>query len=254
MAAPTSDKVLPPLLFLAGLLAAFISITIAMTPTISSNLESDWTAPAYRSMPAYLSAFHDGTYSIWTPALFKVDPDNTTDSWPFSASTDPYQTTFTNPAESDFPVEMKGISGYWGGGQNRTDLYFVQHGGWLGWQTYQQILRYPGDYVPIINKTTGLQDALRGTIGLRHEYQVVIGGYSESSMTLDEQIRAWNFNVTFMHALNTTLSANPWVIIGQFFSFDLPGMPTWLNVLIAAPIYLIIGVCAFIIIRGALPT
>lgn len=249
MAAPTGDVVLPPLVFLMGLLTVFIVLTIAFAPTISSNLEADWTAEGAGARPEYLDAFHDGTYSTWTPNPYTLNPDNVTDTWPFDSD---MQVRFTNPSEDAFWIQLNTFTGYWGGSKNLTAFRFFQWGGWLGIQQYEHIVLWPQDFTARYNSTDQTLSYYEAQVNLRHPYLFVLGG--ETEVTLDATIQNFTAEASLYHSLNATSSANPWVIVGQFFSFRLPGIPTWLNVLLVAPIALMIGISAFILIRGALPT
>lgn len=250
MAAPTMDKILPPVLFLIALLTAFVAIVGGMATTIQSNLNEGWDSPGTRGIPDYMRMFTDGTYSIWTPVSYAINDTKIHDDWPLF---DTIQTVFENPQEDEHEIEMSAISGYWLGTQDLVNLFFQQEGGWLGLQRYYSWAKYPGDFTEGYDVAGNLVN-YKATIYLRHEYLVVLGGYNESSASLDAQIEAWNFNVTLVHSINSTSSASPWTIVGQFFTFNLPGIPQWLSVLIAAPIMVVVAIAAYILIRGALPT
>lgn len=258
MAAPTMDKIAPPIVFLVALLAVFITLTQAMTPTINSNLETDWTPPDETDSPDYLQMFSNATYSWWEPNPYYLDGDvvELTHTYPLGTGNSDRDELFTNALENGHPISFVGVNGHFGElTYNRCEYFFYQHGGWFGMKTWDYLLRYPDDFTAIYANVSDDPEiiAYSATIQLRHAYEVIIGGDEESTSTLDLQIRDWKLNISINHVTGSEASANPWTIVGQFFTFSLPGIPVWLNALIMAPILVMVGLAAYILIRGALP-
>lgn len=251
MSAPTADKIIPPMLMLIALLTAFVAITAAMSPTISSNIDMDFDAPEEVRRPDYLLSY-ELFNSIWEPdPYYTINPANISENWRFD-DTNGYQTTFTNAEETDHDIDMYAVSGYLGGSDDNVDLHFQQWGGTLGLQSYKDQAKYPEDFNAHINLTGDL-DSYIATFMLRHQYTVILAGDIDAEESIHDQILDWRFNVTIYHSYNDSDKTDPWVIVGQFFTFSLPGIPQWLNVLLAVPIMLLCGICCFILIRGALP-
>jgi len=259
MSAPTSDQVIPPIVMLIGLFTVFIVMTIAMAPTITSNQEVDWTPSDEVDTPAYLDMFSSATNSMWDPNPLYVDGSDLVSTYPAGLGRLERLETFTNPTEANHDIWFYAIDAHFLELSNdRVEFAFRQKGGFLGLEHFRSHIVYPQDFTAnYVNTTeTGFSDDLlsySATFHLRHDYYMVIGGDEGSALSLDTQIRSWNFNVTIYHVLNANASANPWTIVGQFFTFRLPGIPLWLNALMMAPIMVLVGLCAFILIRGALP-
>jgi hypothetical protein len=255
MAAPTGDKVIPPIIFLVMFMGTFILIVQAMAPTISSNQENSWNPPDTRQDPDYMLMFDSATYSWWEPNPFLVDGSGLINTYPMLGINSEL-VSFSNAAEAGHNIKMWGISMHVGWVNSYHELFFDQKGGWFGLQKWEALLRYPEDLDPLYMNDTGVPSPLvgyKGTINLRHDYTVILSGYNESSLTLDEQIDAWTFNVSIVHLIDANRTANPWAIVGQLFSLSLPGIPLWLNALLLAPIIMIVALVAFVIIRGAIP-
>ena len=255
MAAPTSDKVIPPIIFLVMFIGSFILIAQAMAPTISSNIDNSWNPPDTRQDPDYMLMFDSATYSWWEPNPFFVDGSGLINTYPI-LGVNTNLVAFTNPSETSHNIKMWGVFMHVGWISTYHELYFQQKGGWFGLQLWTALLRYPDDFSPLYLNETGGPSPLvgyKGTINLRHDYTTILSGYNESSLTLDEQIDAWAFNVSIVHLVDANKTANPWAIVGQLFSLSLPGIPLWLNALLLAPIIMIVALVAFVIIRGALP-
>lgn len=255
MGAPTYDKVLPPLVFLIALLTAFLFLVIQMNPTIQENQQAAHTAPTPYSAPAYESQLFENNTMTWlTPNPYTVTPADRLTNYPLSMGSSTKH-IFSTPQESSFNIHLF-IIGQWtvypfG---DRHQLSFEQSGGWFGIQLYQVLVNYPDDWVVTTINGTGtgtIVTSMACEIPLRHVYTVLVTpGPGENNVI--SSFESYNYNISI--GLRTgNMSTNPWVIAGQLFTFNLPGMPLWMNALIMTPIFATIGVVAYIVIRSAFP-
>lgn len=254
MAAPTQDRVLPPLVFLSALLSIFIALSASFSPSIQEAIINEEDG-YYVKIPDYLSMFENATTGYWTPFAYVIDRNKLSDEWSIDKN-EGRQTVFTidietMPAHKITMYAIKHIS-FWK--HNIVRLHFEQKGGWLGLKLYVDQLQYPEDFQETLNETQERILNYYAYINLHRTYLVTISPLPENETDFgDWCIQNWYFTVTIWSLQNQTQKTNPWAIVGQFFSFRLPHIPMWLNVMIAAPIWIIIGVTAYILIRGALP-
>jgi hypothetical protein len=250
MAAPLMDKVLPPIVFLVGLMTAFILILIYMNPTIESNQQASNNSPSQISAMDYEKLlFTNDTFSWFTPDPFTVTPADRTTNYPLLLDSE-MAVKFTNPAETSHPISMWVIAKHLGDyGGERYELMFKQAGGTLGLKTWYTIVDSTSWSVIQMNGT--VVKALAVHVPLRHEYTVIVTpgpGSADAALSFMQ----YNYNITIGYKVGNQ-STDPWVIVGQLFTFSLPGIPLFINALIMTPILITVGVVAYIVIRSVFP-
>jgi len=255
MAAPIMDKLLPPIVFLVGLMVVFISLVAAMTPTIESNQNSQFNAPHGLGPVDYFMMFPNGTYAqsgIWAPDPFIANYSKTMVRTPPCSNSYATQRFWNNATSSEhhhsiylFLIRKHAVdlSG------DRHELYFQQQGGWLGAQDYDDAL-HVNDWTKTYANSS--DPSWYATINLRHAYSVVLRPGPGSNNTFTS-FQTWNFNLTIMQLINATHATDPWTIVAQLFTFSLPGVPLFILGLIMVPIYATIAVVAYALVRSVFP-
>jgi len=259
MGAPTGDSILKPVVFLVCLLGTFLVVTTAMSDTIASNRQTTFHGPDSLEIPDYMTLFQNASYSWWTPNPYHVNGSIESvlvHDHPLGDTGENELVKFTNPSEVSHPITVWAVDKWFGETtRDRHEFYFYQHGGTLGLDDYSYLSRFPEDYTYFSewdNDTLTVIEWYETTIYLRHAYTVLLtGNYTGPSVYTS--ILAWHCDLALYHISDGSVSADPWTIVAQFFTFSLPGIPLWLNVLLMVPIMAGVGVVAYVLIRGALP-
>jgi hypothetical protein len=251
MAAPLMDKVLPPIVFLIGLMTAFLLIVVEMNPTIESNLQNSNNAPNQPGVPDFERLlFSNETWSWFSPQSFSVDSSMRVLNYP--ATLDSQKAVkFTNPSESSHPISLWVIAKHLGdiGSTDRHQLLFKQSGGDLGLKTYYCIV--DKDSYNILAVNGSMVSAFSVNVMLRHNYVAIITP-GPGSTDAYVSFMTYNFNVSVGYRVGN-MSTDPWSIAAQLFTFSLPGVPLIINALIMVPILVTVGVVAYIVVRSVLP-
>lgn len=254
MAAPIMDKVIPTMVFVMGLMTAFILIVNWMAPTISSNLNSQYLPPGELQPTDWeTTIFVNGTYVVWSPDPLHMNYSITKGS--FFSDNDPPTAVFGTD-HSKYPHEANDIT-YWGIRNVYGNLYsvdkhqlrFMQHGGWLGVQKYSATINLD-DWDKEFN-TTGAVPYWHATLNLRHSYLLSLTPTSGKNVW--GSFMNWTFDLRLEHLVNGTHGEDPWTIAAQLFTFSLPGVPFFLQGLIMTPIWVAIGIAAYAIVRSVFP-
>lgn len=252
MGAPTFDKVLPPIVFLVSVLTVFLFLIIAMNPTIESNLQNNNPAPGSITQPDYETMIFTNTTMSWfSPNPAHVTIANRLDSWPITF--DSKRVHYTSSLESSHPITAWIIGKQIGdlGSMDRHSIVFKQSGGWLGTQNYFCTVN-SNDWVITTAISNGtIITSFACEIVLRHNYFVVVtpGPGNNDAYT---SFLMYDYNMS-VGMKTGNISTDPWAIASQLFTFNLPGVPAFLTALILAPIFVTIGVVAYIVVRSAFP-
>lgn len=250
------DRMLPPLVFMVSFLAMFVALSLAFAPTIHQNQQSTaWSGPNPTNTPDWMVMFSSANYTFLSPNPASINGSKLVTSYPLLSASARYR--FTTPQEANHPVDAFCIKstltdlGVLGPTPERHEFAFQQQGGWLGTQTWGDSLRFDSDFAPQRSQTTNMIIAYVGTIHLRHDYTVILSG--NETQDLKAQVMSWHFSMSIAMITDTSIHSDPWTIIGQLFTFSLPGVDPWIQAMIMAPVGITIGVCAYVLIRSVLP-
>ncbi len=254
MAAPIMDKVIPPIVFLVGMLTCFVVVVGAMTPTIESNLQAPYQTGEGWSEPDYFLMFANSTWiqsGVYEPDPLLVDSSMTIHGTPPFIQADYYHFWNNGTAgEKDHPIRVLFITRYSTDlSGDRHEIFFEQHGGWAGVQTYRDKIHL-GDWDKSYANSS--DPSWFAIVNLRHGYELVLRPGIGSNNTFSS-FMSWNFNLTMVLLLNQTTSLNPWGIVFQLFTYQLPDIPLFLQILIMAPIQVTIAIVSYALVRSVFP-
>lgn len=256
MAATTFDKIMPPIIFVVALLSTFIVLVAAMNPTIEQNMQANNNAPQYNYLdaPAWENTVFANTSMTWyTPNPYTISSADRATNWPGYPilPTASKKITFTSPGKLD--IAMWAVGTLWGDttGDRHELVFYQKAAGTLGKSYTCLVDKNSFGAGPSANAT----DTMVAHIKLDSGYDVFVTsglGMNSTGVGVYFSWITYNYNVTIGY-FNDGTHVDIWSIIADLFTFSLPGVPFFIQVLITTPILVGIGLSAYIILRSALP-
>lgn len=236
------ESILPKVVLITAFFGCLFLLTVAVAPLI---VESERPSMATIGTTNIMDAFMDEYLVAWTPSSFLVNSSDASAVWhPKSAP----MVEFTSGGGEEHPLKCWLVRGDPFKSETADYLVFQQIFGWFGMKERHAFISYKY----ILSQFESLTNYSRFSIDLRYQFEVFI--WSNDTPGLAVEIWDDEYKMTVGYGLNESMdSISPWGMVGKIMTFRMPGVPGFINILIAAPIYTMLIFMGWFIIRSAIP-